>query len=335
MIFRISKRFYTVDYTRLKVLFFGNDKFSVSSLELLNREFKSKGPVEKLAVVTNTKKSRTPNPVKKFAEKFKVEIYPWPVNEEAFRGHYDIGVVVSFGHLLSSSLIETFPLGMINVHGSLLPRWRGAAPIIHALKTGDTSTGVTIMRIRPKVFDIGEILAQRQIPIEPDTLMPDLHDNLARIGGQLLVDCLHNLQDVLENAKPQPSEGVTRAPKVDKTPEMIKWNEMTSTEIYRHFCAYFSFKFLQTNWHEISVKVLLVSVREITSSGQLTSLRDQPPGSFILHKQERCFIVKCAKETYLNVLQVGLEGKKAMSALDFYNGFIRKRPKSADSSKFQ
>uniref|UniRef100_A0A1B0D9Q0 Methionyl-tRNA formyltransferase, mitochondrial n=1 Tax=Phlebotomus papatasi TaxID=29031 RepID=A0A1B0D9Q0_PHLPP len=300
-----------------------------NNLNFLNS--KQESFVEKLCVVTHTKVQA--NPVKKYAERENLKIFSWPVNENEIRRQFNVGIVVSFGHLLSSSLIENFPLGMINVHGSLLPRYRGAAPIIHAIMKGDTETGVSIMRIKPRHFDIGEILAQRRIPIEPDSLMPQIHDDLAQIGGSLLLECLENLEDSLANAKPQSSEGVSYAPKVNKKPEAVRWEHCKANEIFNIYRAYYSFKHLVTTWQEFSLKLLAISVRELSSSSQLTALREKPPGSFIFHKLERCLIVKCSQDTYLNILSVGIEGKRAMSALDFYNGFIRKRPKETYNFK--
>lgn len=98
---------------------------------------------------------------------------------------------------------------MLNVHASLLPRWRGAAPIIYALANGDTETGITIMRIRPKHFDVGETLMQAKVPISTHEKMPDLHEKLGSLGATCLVDCLKNLSEKLASAKPQPNDGIT------------------------------------------------------------------------------------------------------------------------------
>lgn len=99
--------------------------------------------------------------------------------------------------------------GIINVHASLLPRWRGAAPIIHSIANGDMKTGVTIMKIHPKKFDIGEILAQEEVDISENTKMPELYIKLADVGAKLLVSCLENLTDRIRDAKPQPLDGIT------------------------------------------------------------------------------------------------------------------------------
>lgn len=99
--------------------------------------------------------------------------------------------------------------GMLNVHASLLPRWRGAAPIIYALANGDTETGVTVMQIKPKKFDIGEILMQRKVSISDNMTMPELHNTLGQLGAKCLVETIKNLEDYLLNCKPQSSKGVT------------------------------------------------------------------------------------------------------------------------------
>lgn len=97
----------------------------------------------------------------------------------------------------------------MNVHASLLPKWRGAAPIIYALAKGDSKTGVTIMRIRPKKFDIGDIVLQESLPIHPSTKMRELYEKLGVLGAKNLIKVLELLPEYLDQAKPQPTEGVT------------------------------------------------------------------------------------------------------------------------------
>lgn len=92
---------------------------------------------------------------------------------------------------------------MINVHASLLPKWRGAAPVIYAIMNGDQTTGVSIMKILPKHFDIGDILAQKEVAIGRDMLMPELHAKLAEQGASLLLDCCRELSVSLDLAQPQ------------------------------------------------------------------------------------------------------------------------------------
>lgn len=117
--------------------------------------------------------------------------------------------------------------GMINVHGSLLPRWRGASPIIYSVLNEDPVTGLTIMKIRPKHFDVGEVsrpeplferamlldlrkvLAQREVPVPPNVLMPELYTVMAKEGADLLTQCMQNLPECLRQAKPQSNENVS------------------------------------------------------------------------------------------------------------------------------
>lgn len=98
---------------------------------------------------------------------------------------------------------------MINVHASLLPRWRGASPIIYAILNEDSTTGVSIMKIHPHKFDVGEILAQKEIAVPEKVLMPDLHKTLANEGAQLLLDCIENVPDSLHNAEQQSDLNIT------------------------------------------------------------------------------------------------------------------------------
>ena len=98
---------------------------------------------------------------------------------------------------------------MLNVHGSILPKWRGAAPIPHSIMNGDTSTGISIMRIRPLHFDVGEVLATRECLIENDEHTPELSVKLGKIGAQLMLDVLKDLKSYEALSQKQPSEGVT------------------------------------------------------------------------------------------------------------------------------
>lgn len=102
-----------------------------------------------------------------------------------------------------------FCRGMLNVHASLLPRWRGAAPIIYALKSGDEITGVTIMKIKPDKFDTGEILLQKDVKINDKMRQIELHKLLSECGASLLMSTIRQLPDILDNAIPQPDVNIS------------------------------------------------------------------------------------------------------------------------------
>lgn len=131
-----------------KVLFFGTDNFSLPSLKKLHQNNLD------LTVVTSFKSPA--NCVRSYAEAQKLSIYRWPISVEQC-ADFELGVVVSFGHMIPLHIINALPRGIINVHASLLPRWRGAAPIMYAIMEGDTKTGISIMKIEPHQFDIGPV----------------------------------------------------------------------------------------------------------------------------------------------------------------------------------
>lgn len=170
---------------------------------------------------------------------------------------------------------------MINVHASLLPRWRGASPIIYAILNEDEATGVSIMKIHPHKFDIGEILAQKKICIPKNVLMPELHDTLANEGAHLLLNCIQDVPNCLENSKCQDLIGISYgefifiicinfcleminspnlvelyiAPKISDSMPQINWQTMTGRYICNLYRALFSFKWLTTSWHKRKVHI--------------------------------------------------------------------------------
>lgn len=120
--------------------------------------------------------------------------------------HFHSEYVIILGKL--QQFLKTFS-GILNIHASLLPRWRGAAPIIHALANGDTETGITVMRIKPKHFDTGDIVMQNKVQIEKNMKMLELHKILGELGGFCVLSTLKQLPEALQGAKPQPNVGVT------------------------------------------------------------------------------------------------------------------------------
>ncbi|XP_004409464.1 PREDICTED: LOW QUALITY PROTEIN: methionyl-tRNA formyltransferase, mitochondrial [Odobenus rosmarus divergens] len=302
-----------------RVLFFGTDRFAREALRALHaaRENKEEELIEKLEVVTLPSPSPKGLPVKQYAVQSQLPVYEWP---DVGSGEYDVGVVASFGRLLSEALILKFPYGILNVHPSCLPRWRGPAPIIHTVLHGDTVTGVTIMQIRPKRFDVGPILKQEVVPVPPKSTAKELEEVLSRLGANMLISVLKNLPESLSNGRQQPTEGVTHAPKISAGTSCIKWEEQTSEQIFRLYRAIGTIIPLQTLWMDNTIKLLdLVEV----NSSVLTDpkLREQPviPGSVIYHKQSQILLV-CCKDGWIGIRSVML--KKTLTATDFYNGYL-------------
>ncbi len=151
----------------------------------------------------------------------------------AMRAHgADAAVVVAYGLILPKPILDAFPLGAFNVHASLLPRWRGAAPIHRAVIAGDKETGVTIMQME-EGLDTGPIVLQRPITIAPDATAGDLHDDLARLGASLMAIALGALERGSLQLTPQPEIGVTYAAKIDKSETRVDWQKPWQ-EVHNH-----------------------------------------------------------------------------------------------------
>jgi methionyl-tRNA formyltransferase len=134
----------------------------------------------------------------------------------------DALVVAAYGVILPEALLGIAPLGALNIHASLLPRWRGAAPIQHALLAGDRETGVSIMRM-DRGLDTGPVLARQPVTIAEDETAATLHERLAALGAEMIVDALRELAAGRAVFTPQPAEGVTHAPKIGKSEAHIDW----------------------------------------------------------------------------------------------------------------
>ncbi|KAJ9579551.1 hypothetical protein L9F63_004810, partial [Diploptera punctata] len=307
-----------------RVLFFGTDNFSLPSLKMLYREVKIGRLIKRLGVVTSLKSTK--NPVRDFADLHELSMFDWPLY--IFSGDFDIGFVASFGHLIPERIIGSFPLGMLNVHASLLPRWRGAAPIIYAILNGDTETGVTIMQVEPHKFDIGNIVAQESCPINLTDTGPELKAHLAEIGANLLFKTLEKLPSCVLDSVPQPASGITYAPRVKPSLAHVDWENMSSIQVFNLYRALVGLYPLSTTWHGMHIKLLepvlldkTLDISERTSNSWLLS----SPGCVELDRSGRILRVLCADNKWIGFQVVRIQGRKPMSAQDFHNGFISKR----------
>ncbi|XP_014473704.1 PREDICTED: methionyl-tRNA formyltransferase, mitochondrial isoform X2 [Dinoponera quadriceps] len=273
------------------VLFFGTDNFSLTSLQSLYDEYRAK-KLRRLEVVSD----------------------------------FHIGIVVSFGHLIPLNIINSFPLGMINVHASLLPRWRGAAPIIYSLINGDAETGITIMKIMPEKFDIGEVITQERINIHADETLPELHAKLARIGAKVLVSTIGKLPDILSSSRPQERIGITYAPKVTSKISLVKWDEMTAKNVYDLHRGLLGLHPLTTKFRDTAIK--LFDVRQVSKPIDGTNPEDDDvPGFVRFDKKSNVLIVTCKGPSWVSIKKVIVSGRSPMSAMDFRNGFMQGKMK--------
>jgi methionyl-tRNA formyltransferase len=216
----------------MRIVFFGTPEFAVPSLEALI-DLRESVPL----VVTQPDRPRgrsrsnlQPSPVKARAESLAIPVLqPDRPRGDDFIASLralepDLGVVVAYGHILKPEVLAVPRFGMINVHASLLPRWRGAAPIQWAIASGDSSTGVTIMEMEAGL-DSGPIIATRELPIGPDDTGGKLTKRLAKLGAEALRAALSGYSNGRPPSTPQDDAFATYAPKIDHGVARIDWNQ--------------------------------------------------------------------------------------------------------------
>ncbi|XP_055371719.1 methionyl-tRNA formyltransferase, mitochondrial isoform X2 [Condylostylus longicornis] len=255
----------------------------------------------------------------------KIPLHNWPSCVDDLNiGRFNIGIVVSFGYLIPSKIISKFPMGMINLHASLLPRWRGAAPIVHAIANGDDKTGVSIMKIEPKHFDIGDILYQEEVLIDNHILMPELFKNLAEVGSKLIIKTVQNCPECFNKFTKQNDLLVSYAPKISLEMTEIKWQTMTAKKIYNLYRALYGYKSLSTKFRNLNIKIIEISFKDFFILGEEDSFSKQRCGSIKYCKEDDTMIVLCKHFEYIKVKKLKVEGKKIMTAAEFNNGFLKK-----------
>jgi methionyl-tRNA formyltransferase len=215
----------------LRIIFMGTAELSCASLETLAGD----KAFSVAAVVTQPDKPKgrdlklQPSPVKLLALKLKLPVLqPARARDEQFIAELralkpDLIVVVAYGHILPQAILELPKFGCLNVHTSLLPKYRGAAPIQWAIANGETETGVTVMKMDAGL-DTGPIVSQRRMPILPEDDSATLHDRLARLGAELLAQTIPDFVAGKIQPQPQPVEGVSHAPKIKKEDGHIDWS---------------------------------------------------------------------------------------------------------------
>lgn len=317
----------------LRVVFMGTPDFSVPSLEALLG-----AGHDVVAVYTQPDRPRgrgrrlTFSPVKEAALKAGIEVYqPRSLRDEGVldelrRGRPDVIVVVAYGQLLPKAVLELPPLGCVNVHASLLPRHRGAAPIQAALAAGDAVTGVTTM-FMDEGLDTGDIILKRELPIAPDDDAGSLHDRLAIAGAELLVETLARLEAGDESRTPQDDGLATYAPRLTKDDARIRWTG-AADDVVNHVRA-FAPRPGAFTWHRgRALKVL--EARTASKAGAKEAEGSGPgdtaggavasaPGTFLEVAGEG--IAVAAGRGRVLLTRVQPPGRAPMSGRDFANGF--------------
>lgn len=218
----------------------------------------------------------------------------------------DVLVVAAYGLILPQAVLDIPRFGCLNVHASLLPRWRGAAPIQRAILAGDESTGVCIMQMDAGL-DTGPVLISRSLPIRADETAGTLHDSLSTLGAELIVEALHQVADGTARAVPQPVEGITYAAKVAKAEARLDWRK-SAAELDRVVRAFNPFPGAVTEFRGTPLKVWRAGVSDATGE----------PG-IVLSADTKGIVVACGAGS-LRVAELQRAGGKRLNAGQFLAG---------------
>jgi len=298
-----------------RIVFMGTPEFAVPSLEALIDTQSVTGVVTQPDRPAGRGREVRPSPVKVAAEAAGLPLYQPPSlreREAAEPLHTwapEVIVVAAFGQILRPHVLDLPPHGCINVHASLLPRWRGASPIQHAILAGDEETGVSLMQMDPGL-DTGPVYIEEAVPIHPDETAQSLHDRLADLGAEMLRAHLDAILSGLLAPQPQDDEAATYAPMIKKEDGRIDWTA-SAAQLDRHVRAMTPWPSAFTTWDGQRLKIL---------AAQPVEEEDVPggePGEVTGHEEA---IVVVAGEGGLRLQEVQLAGKEAMVAAAFVRG---------------
>src|SRR6266403_3037143 len=221
----------------------------------------------------------------------------------------DCIVIIAYGQIIPARLLDIPKLGWINLHASLLPKYRGAAPINWAIANGETQTGVTTMRINAGM-DTGGILLQQQIGIAPEETAPELAESMAEAGAPLMLETLRGLAGGNLVARPQNDDEASYAPLLKKEDGHIDWNR-PAQEIYNRMRGFAPWPGAYTSFRGQTCQLWAepFSLRTLTGSA---------PGT--IFREDTQILIACGHATLLRLLSVKVEGRKQISAVEFANG---------------
>ncbi len=297
----------------MKILFAGTPEFAVPTLAML-----LDSPHEVVAVYTQPDRPagrgrrEKPGPVKALAESRGIPVRQptslKSVEEQARLRDFgvDLMIVVAYGLILPKTVLDIPRLGCVNVHGSLLPRWRGAAPIQRSIYAGDAETGVTIMFMEP-TLDTGPMLLKVSTPIQALETSAELYERLSKMGAEALAQCLPAIEAGTVQAEIQDDAQATLARKLDKAEAVLDWT-LPAVELERRVRSFNPWPVAETTYEGQVLRVWLAQALEGQPMGE--------PGEVLAHPKTLDVVTG---EGVLRLLEVQLPGGKRLSATDFLN----------------
>ncbi len=294
---------------KMKIVFMGTPDFAVKALEALAARHEVVCVYTREPQEAGRGKKLTKSPVHEFAEAHGILVRtPKTLRSAEAQAELkalqaDISVVAAYGLILPQAVIEAFPLGCINIHGSLLPRWRGAAPIQRAIEAGDNESGITIMKVVEKL-DAGDMLLKGSVPITAETTGETLHDAMAGLGAELIVKALDNWQNL--HAEPQDERLVTYAAKIDKAESRLDFS-MLAEVLERKIRAFNPYPAVYFEYGGERYKIL--RARVVDETGEAGAILD---GAGRL-------VIACGDKA-LEVTEIQRQGKKKMPTEELLRG---------------
>jgi methionyl-tRNA formyltransferase len=301
----------------MRLLFCGTPHFAVPTfIHIL-----AQPDIEIAAVITQPDrpsgrgKQISPSPMKKAAIAASVPVHqPEKIRSPEARALLqqlapDCIVIIAYGQIIPAALLNIPKLGWINLHASLLPKYRGAAPIHWAIANGETQTGLTTMRIDAGM-DTGDMLLQEEIDIAPEETAPELADSMAEAGAPLMLETLRGLATGKLIPRPQDNDRATYAPLLKKEDGRIDWNR-PAQEIYNRMRGFAPWPGAYTSFHGQTCHLW-------GEPFSLQTLTGGAPGT--IFREDTQILIACGHATLLRLLSVKLEGRKQISAVEFAIG---------------
>ena len=302
----------------MRIVFCGTPEFAVPSLRRLAAE----PGISVEAVITQPDRPRgrgqrvSNPPVKEAALEKGIHVYqPETIKSDSAQEFLkrvapDAIVIIAYGQIVPARLLTIPRLGWINLHASLLPRYRGAAPIHWAIANGETTTGLTTMEIDAGM-DTGPILLQHELEIGPDESAPELSTRMSEIGAALIVDSLRRLDHGEISPQPQPLENVSHAPILKKEHGKIEWSR-TAHQIYNRMRGFAPWPGAYTTFRGQTCQLWGRPEQKAAAGGRIV------PGEIVPSTKD--VYVVCGEGTCLRLESVQIEGRKRISAREFANG---------------
>lgn len=298
----------------IRIVFFGTYTFATTILQgLIDSPF-----IDVCLVVTRPdqlvgrKKELQPPPVKQLAMQYHIPtIQPEKLKDIILPiSHADVGITAQYGAIIPQGLLD-FPIkGILNVHTSLLPKYRGASPIQSAILNGDSSTGVTIMKMEAGL-DTGPILMQNMIDISPDVTYAELDQSLATLGAETLLAAIPLYMSGELIPIPQDNSKATHCTKISREDGQIDWKQYSAQQIYNMYRAFTPWPGVWTTWNYKRLKLMHIGYDRNNTLEPGHVLYEEDTQRLLVGTSHGCIIV----------YTVQLEGKTAMSILSFLRGF--------------